>query len=225
MNKQPDCYIVIPVYNEAKVIRWVIVELLKYSYQKIIIVDDGSSDGTYAEAGKENVTLIRHRINRGKGAAITTGIAEAKRCGASVVVTFDGDGQHDPRDIKMLIARIRQGYDVVLGSRFLRNQRIPGYKRIANYMANFLTYSVYGIWVNDSQSGLRAYSKKAYEVLDVRSQRYDFDTEVLLAIRRHHLNYAQIPVHVRYTNYSQNKENRQNVFSAILTMLKVIVSS
>ena len=225
MTDQKRYYILIPVYNEVRVIRQVIRELTSHGYKNIIVIDDGSTDATSEDASKEKVTVLRHRINRGKGAAIATGMEAARRRGADLVVTFDGDGQHDPKDINKLISNIAHGYDMVLGSRFLSSQHIPRYKRIANYVANCITYLVYGIWVTDSQSGLRAYGKKAFTSLDTKSDRYDFDTEVLRTIRKYHFTYKEIPIHVRYTQYSQKKENRQNIFSAILTMLKVILSA
>lgn len=217
--------VVIPVYNEGKVIRSVISEIIKAGFINIIVVDDGSTDQTSKEALRESVEVIRHKINRGKGAAIKTGTEAAKLMNASSVVTFDGDGQHDSRDIKILLSQIALGYDVVLGSRFMKHQRIPRYKRIANYFANCLTYAIYGIWVSDSQSGLRAYRIRAFMSLDTKSDRYDFDTDVLRAIRKYNLRYKEVPIHVRYTKYSQEKKDRQNLFSAILTMVKVMLSS
>jgi glycosyltransferase involved in cell wall biosynthesis len=217
--------IIIPVYNESKVLRQVISELKSYSYKNIIVVDDGSSDHSYNIAKKSGALVFRHRLNRGKGAAIKTGMEAAKSLNAEIVVTFDGDGQHDPKDIQKMIGYIEKGYDIVLGSRFLTLQNIPFYKRVANYFANIMTYVLYGIWVTDSQSGLRAYSKRALSFLDTKSDRYEFDTEVLRDIHRHHLRYKEIPIHVRYTAYSQQKKNRQDTASAILTAMKLIVST
>jgi len=221
--KKQIIFIIIPVFNEGYVIADVIHELQECGYKNIIIVDDGSSDTTYSELQKTDVQVLRHRLNRGKGAAVKTGIEGAKLLGAEVVVTFDGDGQHDPKDISNLIQKISKGYDVVLGSRFIHKQDIPLVKRIANYIANCITFVVYGIWVTDSQAGLRAYGKNALEILNTVSDRYEFDTEVLWDIRKNYLKVAEIPMHVRYTKYSQEKANRQNITSAIVTMLKVIV--
>ena len=217
--------IVVPVFNESQVIGGVLRELKQYKYGHVIVVDDGSTDDTERKVIKERVITVTHSINRGKGAAIKTGLEAAKKIESNIVVTFDGDGQHDPKDIQKMIKYIKKGYDIVLGSRFLSQQNIPSYKRFLNYCANIMTYVLYGIWVTDSQSGLRAYSKKALSFIDTKSDRYEFDTEVLRDIHRHHLQYKEIPIHVRYTLYSQQKKNRQDIGSAILTMGKLILSS
>lgn len=218
-------YIIIPAFNEKNVIREVLEEILKEGYKNIIVVDDGSGDGTGELAFQTGVIVLRHKINRGKGAAIKTGIEAAKQLNADVIITFDADGQHDPKDIKKMLVLIKKGYDVILGSRFLKRQKIPLIKRTGNMVANLITYAFYGIWVTDSQSGLRAYSKRAFTSINSESDRYEFDTQVLRDIKKNHLLYKEIPMHVRYTAYSQNKQNRQNIVSAILTMIKVIFSA
>jgi len=218
-------YIIIPAFNEEKVIKSVIRELKDEGYKYIIVVDDGSRDATYKRASHAGAIVLRHKINRGKGAAIKTGIEVAKRLNAHLIVTFDADGQHDPKDIKKMLILIQKGYDVILGSRFLKPQKIPLMKRTGNMVANLITYAFYGIWVTDSQSGFRAYSNRAFTSINSESDRYEFDTEVLRDIKKNHLRYKEIPMHVRYTAYSQNKENRQNIASAILTMIKVIFSA
>src|SRR4030042_5166562 len=96
-------FIVIPAFNEEPVIRDVITKVKKEGYSNIIVVDDGSPDSTSAQAKKAEAIVLRHILNRGKGAAIKTGMEAAKIMGADIVVTFDGDGQHDPKDIKKVI--------------------------------------------------------------------------------------------------------------------------
>lgn len=225
-NMNPEIYIIIPVFNEDSVIRGVLRDVKKYGYDRIIVIDDGSLDDTYKNASNvKGVTVLRHSLNRGKGAALKTGIEAAKILGADIVVTFDGDGQHDPEDIAHLVTKINKGFDVVLGSRFLSRQKIPIVKRAANFMANCLTYLTYGIWVTDSQSGLRSYTRKAFEVIDTQSNRYEVESEILREIKRHHLKYVEIPMHVRYTKYSQEKINKQNAFSGIITMMKMFLSA
>ncbi len=96
--------IVIPAYNESEVIADVIREIQNTGEYQIIVVDDGSKDATFEKAASyPGVIALRHKINRGKGAATKTGIVAANRLGADIVVTMDGDGQHDPTDIEALI--------------------------------------------------------------------------------------------------------------------------
>ena len=225
MTQKNHVAIVIPVYQESKVLEGVIKELFRHRYTNIIIVDDGSTDDSFAVAKNMGVMVLRHTLNRGKGAAIKTGIAAAGVIGADVVVSFDGDGQHDPSDIPQMLSFIHKGYDVVLGSRFIKKLDIPVIKKVGNYCANVITYFLYGIWVTDSQSGLRAYSKRAFSRLDRTSDRYEFDSVVLREIRHNHLPFIEFPMHVRYTEYSQQKQYRQHFISAILTAMRLIVSS
>ena len=95
-------YIVVPAYNESEVIGLVLGELHKQNYRNIIVVDDGSTDATLLKAKEKDVIVVRHMLNRGKGAAVKTGIEAAKILRADQVVTFDADGQHEPQDIKKL---------------------------------------------------------------------------------------------------------------------------
>ena len=215
--------IVIPVWNEGKVIYSVLSELKRLVPSTIVVFDDGSTDNTYTEAKKARVIVIRHVLNRGKGAAIKTGIEKCKALGLDVVVTFDGDGQHDPHDVLRMLTQLSDGYDVVLGSRFLTPQSIPLMKKIWNRMANYMTYILFGVWVTDSQSGFRAYRKTAFMIFDTKSDRYEFDTEVIRDIRHHSLRYKEIPIHVRYTPYSQTKETKQNFSSGMQTVLNILI--
>ena len=155
-NKNTQVYIVIPAYNEEQVIQDVLQEVQQSGYSNLIVVDDGSSDHTYIQAQKKTDIVLKHIINRGKGATIKTGIEAAKIMQADVVVTLDGDGQHNPQDIDRMLEKIYDGYDVVLGSRLIDTTGMPSHKIVANKLGNFFTWLLYGIWVSDTQSGFRA---------------------------------------------------------------------
>lgn len=221
MNKT---FIVIPVFNEKTVIRDVIEEVRKEGYRDIIIVDDGSKDQTYQKVKEiEAITVLRHKINRGKGAATKTGIEAAKLLGAEIIVTMDGDGQHDPRDIKNLIDPIiNENFDVVLGTRLKNPDGMPFYKRIHNWIANLITWFLFGLWVTDSQSGFRAYSRKAADLINTKADRYDYDSEVIREIYIYNLNYKEVSIKVRYTDYSKNKLEKQNLANGIKTLYKML---
>ena len=218
-------YVLIPAYNEEKVIVEVIMDIKEAGYQNIIVVDDGSSDKTYLEAKNSGVIALQHMINRGKGAAAKTSIEAAKALGADIVVTMDGDGQHNPEDIKKMIALIEKGNDVVLGTRLKNPRGMPKYKILANYIGNLFTYIIYGLWVTDSQSGFRAYSRKAINLIDTRTDRYEYDSEVIREINRNKLKFVEIPIEVRYTEYSMNKQQKQGFKNGIKTLIKMIISS
>lgn len=186
-------FIVIPAFNEESVIQDVIKEVQGAGYGNIIVVDDGSSDRTQKKAEEiTGVVALRHKINRGKGAATKTGIEAAKLLGAGIIVTMDGDGQHDPKDIEKLIEPIiKNGCDVVLGTRLANPEGMPWCRIIANHVGNFFTWWLFGLWVTDSQSGLRAYSKHAAEVINTNADRYNYDSEVIREIYIYKLKFTE----------------------------------
>jgi len=208
-------YIILPAYCEEKVIKEVIASIKKEGFSNIIVVDDGSSDNTYQEAKSTGVITISHPINRGKGAATQTGIDAAKLLNADIIVTMDSDGQHDPKDIKKLIKPIvDQKADVVVGSRMIDNKDMPKSRIMMNKIANIVTYIFFGIMVSDSQSGLRAYSKKAYNAVYTYMDRYEFESEMLGQIKDANLKIKEVPIKVIYTDYSKSKYKHMSKFSA-----------
>lgn len=222
----PKIYLVIPAYNEAPVINQVINEIKSAGYKNLIVVDDGSCDNTFKEASRHNdITVLKHFLNRGKGAAAKTGIEAAKILGADIVITIDADGQHNPADIKQMIEKINEGYDVVLGSRLKHPKGMPFYKICHNHVGNLCVWGLYGLWVTDSQSGFRAYSKKAINSIETKTDRYEYDSEVIREIYRNKLKFIEIPIEVRYTEYSMGKKHKMNLKNGFKTLIKMMISS
>lgn len=222
-STKDSVFIIIPAYNEGTVIASVIRDVQKEGWKDIIVVDDGSADNTYLEAKQTGVTVLRHTLNRGKGASVKTGFEAAKKLRADIIVTIDADGQHDPRDIKRLVELLKKGHDVVLGVRNFDERHIPRLKVMGNYIGNFFTWMLYGLWVTDSQSGLRAYNRKALDCIAIYNDRYEFETEIVREISRNNLIWTEIPISVRYSPYDQNKQNKQSFLSAIKTMLRLVM--
>ncbi len=223
-EKNAKIFIVIPAFNEAQIIQSVIKEIQSAGYQNIIVIDDGSTDDTQKQAeeliGKK---ALRHKINRGKGGATKTGIEAAKIFNAEIIVTIDGDGQHDPKDIEKLTEPIIKNHcDVVLGTRLINPLGMPRYKIIANHFGNFFTWLLFGLWVTDSQSGFRAYSRHAAKLINTKSDRYEYDSEVIREIYRYKLSYKEIPIAVRYTAYSMGKIQKQGFINGLETLYKMI---
>ena len=215
--------IVIPVYNEAGAIGEVIDEVRGHGYNSIIVVDDGSSDDSFYIAAAHDVIAIRHRINRGKGAAVKTGVMAANLLDVDAVVTLDGDGQHDPADIAQLIKPIlEKKSDVVLGSRLLNREDMPFIKVIANSFGNFFTWLLYGIMVSDSQSGLRAYSHYAALIIDTKADKYEYDSKVIREIKNNRLRFTEVPIHTRYTEYSMQKTTKQGFVNGLVTLYRMV---
>ncbi len=223
-KKNISTWIVVPAYNEATIIAEVIADIRTTGWNNILVVDDGSKDETYKNARDAGAIALRHHLNRGKGAATKTGIEAAKFLGADIVVTLDGDGQHDPADIETLIAPIRNGgCDVVLGTRLKNPIGMPWYKIMHNWIGNAIVWYLYGLWVSDSQSGFRAYSRHAIKVINTKTDRYEYDSEVIYEIKKHKLIYHEIPISVRYTKYSMGKIHKQNLTNGIKTVYRMIL--
>ena len=183
MESQKTTFIVIPAYHEATVIQEVITDIRNTGYHNIIVVDDGSADDTFERAKEAGAIVLRHKLNRGKGAATKTGIEAAKLLDADIIVTLDGDGHHDPDDIDRLVEPIRKNRcDVALGTRLKNPAGMPWYKIWHNRIGNIITWYLYGLYVTDSQSGFRAYYRHAAELINTRPHRYEYDSEDIRAI-------------------------------------------
>jgi polyprenyl-phospho-N-acetylgalactosaminyl synthase len=204
-----DVWVVIPAFNEGAAIGSVIAGLHAYA-SNIVVVDDGSIDSTAGAAHEAGAIVLRHVINRGQGAALQTGIEYALRRGASAIVTFDSDGQHSPADVPTLVAALRYGRaDIVLGSRFLGStESMPRLRRIVLHLAVLFTRMVSGLRVTDAHNGLRAFSRRAASMVHIQLDRMAHASELMDQIRRSGLVYTEVPVHVRYTEYSRQKGQR-----------------
>ena len=226
-----NIFLVLPAYNESKVIKNVIKELKDKSLN-IIVVDDGSSDETYEIAEKclENYNgwLYKHSLNRGVGAALKTGIEAALQKKADLIVTFDADGQHDPNDINSLIKPVLKGEaDVVNGTR--NYDEMPVSKKLANQIMNFLTWTFYGIRLKDSQSGFKAFSRHVAEVMEVHSGGFGVISEIDGEIKKHNFKLKEIPIKTIYTDYSMTKGTNLKVglkilFKLIINIFRKVLS-
>lgn len=223
---KPKILIIMPAYNEASVIGKVIGKTKSIGFKNIVVVDDGSQDRTSQVATKAGATVLRHPINRGLGAALATGFTYANLVGADLVITLDSDGQHDPADMPSLAQPILlKQADVVVGSRLINPQGMPWYRQIGNWGLNLITYLLFGMWTSDSQSGLRAFSKKALQLVAIRTSRMEVSSEVFSEIRRHGLRVKEKPIRSIYTPYSLRKgQSNLNAFSIVRRLLFRVLS-
>ena len=218
--------IAVPVFNESAVIYKVLKAIPKkikgVSKINLIVVNDGSTDKSQYEVERAGFITINHIINRGLGAAIKSGMEYARVKKADIMVTFDGDGQHDPSDIEKIIRPVFQKKaDLVIGSRFKKSKNIPLDRFFLNWLANFITFLFYGVATTDSQSGLRAFSKKALKLIDFRGERMDFSSEILLEAKKNKLKIAEVPIRAIYTEYSRKKGQKN--LNAIPTFSRFLV--
>ncbi len=200
----PQIYVVIPAYNEAQRIGEVLQSLLKFPYS-IIVVDDGSSDQTAEIVQKHPVIFLRHKINRGQGAALYTGTLYALSQGADIIVHFDADGQFLATEIERVIKPILAGEaDVVFGSKFLQNNKIPLSKKIfiirpAILLNNIIT----GLPLNDVHNGFRALNKLAASKIVIKQDAMAHPSEIVTQTKKLNLRYQEVPVTVIYREFGQ----------------------
>jgi glycosyltransferase involved in cell wall biosynthesis len=188
---------VIAAKDEEKHIGKVVKETKKY-VDKVIVVDDGSSDSTALEAEKAGAIVLKHAINLGKGAAIKTGCDFALQNKAKKIILLDADGQHNPSEIPMLLERLSLN-DIVLGARKMKKP-MPFILKSGNWIINRITYLLYGIDIMDTQCGFRALSSAAYKQLRWKSSDYSMESEMISLIGKKRLKYSQVTVSTIYSD-------------------------
>lgn len=202
--------IIIPAYNEEKTLDSVLKSIPRrfpvISSVEIVVISDGSNDKTTEIALKNKVTLIEHDLNRGLGGALGTGFEYARRQNFEAILTFDADGQHNPEDIWPVIRPILyKKADVVIGSRLKNSKGMPWYRIFGVWGLNITTAIFYWVWSTDSQSGLRAFSRKAFSSIDIQANKMEVSSEFFYEIGRKNLKLVEVPIESIYTEYSLNK--------------------
>jgi len=198
-------FCVIPAYNEERTIVKVIDEVKPYVDQ-VVVVDDASTDDTYALAQKQEVNVLHHIINRDQGAALQTGNEYALNNGADVIVHFDADGQFNAGEIKSIIAPIiNNEADVVFGSRFLDiKSKIPFFKKnIIFPIARAVNKFFLGIRMTDPQSGFRAMKREVAKNLEIKQDGKAHCSEILHKVFKNKYRVKEVPITVLYHDFGQ----------------------
>lgn len=189
--------VVIPAYNSAATIEAVVRETLLQGFP-LLVVDDGSDDGTAERFAGLPVSLLRHDLNRGKGKALRSGFEWALGHGFSRVVTLDSDGQHDPTAIPSLVATAEErGVDLLLASRYAQFQEMAGLRRHWNSFGAWCMRKRTGFDIDDSQSGFRVYSSRLLRSLTLDCNGYDMEMEILVKAWKGGFSIGSIPVAAR----------------------------
>lgn len=222
--------VVVPVYNEKKNIL-VLLNKIKSSIaneDEIIVIEDGSSDGTLDTIKNFGCKVIVHSQNLGKGRSLIDGINAAQ---GDVVIFIDGDGQDDPTEIPKLIKGINKGYDFVIGSRFVEDEekKITRYSKVAlsniNWFGNkgltFLINFLFKLDIKDTQSGFKCFKKSAIKNLHLVSNRYEIETEIIIKSKKNKLQILEVPVY-RYERKHGESKLFDIPFGRIIFMLKVL---
>ena len=217
---QASLAVVIPSYNEAATIRGIVERTLAL-LPRVIVVDDGSTDGTTAALDGLPVTLIRNPRNLGKAASLWRGIAVALAEDAEVVISLDGDGQHRPEDIPRLLAA-HGGGGIVVGARLHDRAGFPIDRYLSNRFANFWIAWAAGQRIEDSQSGFRVYPASLLRALPprlVRAASFVFESEILIEAGRRGLKLAFVPIPAIYEPHARRSHFRPVLDFVLITRM------
>ncbi len=213
-----DFYVIIPGHNEEKNIGQVIEKTKKFvAASRIVVVDDGSLDRTSADARKHGVTVIRHIINLGKGAALRTGSQYSLSKGAEALVFMDSDGQHDPEDIPRLVEALK-GNDIVFTFREKKSENMPLVKKFGNWFIDLTMRLLFHINVKDTQCGYKAITRAAYEKLRLISNDYSIESEIVAKTGKNRLKFTQLPIKTVYAD----RYKGTTVFDGVKIVLKML---
>jgi polyprenyl-phospho-N-acetylgalactosaminyl synthase len=226
MSQLPDpkkIFVVVPSFNEETVIESVITDITGYGYS-LVIVDDGSKTLLTDKIKNQPLYLLRHRVNLGQGAALQTGIEFALARGAEYIISFDADGQHQASDIKTLVnALAEHDADIASGSRFLSkdNNGIPKGRKRTLQLARYFNFFFTGLMLTDAHNGLRAMNREAAEKLKLKQNGMAHATEILSLIKKNKWKHVEVPVSIRYTDYSKKKG--QSVWSGFRIFFELLL--
>ena len=222
--------VVVPVYNEGKNIL-ILLDKIKKNIShddEIIVVEDGSDDDTLSEIKKFKCKLIVHKKNIGKGQSLIDGINYSN---GDIILFLDGDGQDDPAEIPKLIDGINKGYDFVIGSRFVEDdkKKITRYTKTAlsniNWFGNkgltFFINFLFGLNIKDTQSGFKCFKSEAIKNLNLVSKKYEIETEIIIKSKRDKLKILEVPVFRYERKYGESKLF-DIPFGRLIFMLKVL---
>jgi dolichol-phosphate mannosyltransferase len=214
---------VIPAYNEATRIGSVVKAVQKF-VDRVVVVDDGSDDGSGDTAAKAGAFVVRHMSNGGAGAATMTGLDAARLMGATIAITIDADEQHAPEDIPALLKPLQENRaDIVFANRFGTRNRIPFIRRVFNGIGNIVSFLATGLWVEDSQCGFKAFGPRALKEVNLRMSGFEFCTEIVREAAQHRWRIDTVPTKVLYSEYTLAKG--QSFANGVRTAFKILLRS
>ena len=220
-GSRPEVIVATPAFNEEKYIGTIILKARQY-VDDVIVVDDGSTDQTANVAKLAGATVIQHKQNKGKGIAIQSILVEAKRKAPDILVLLDADSQHNPDEIPYLIKPIREGSDLVIGSRKEQADKTPRYRRIGQKILLYSTRILSRKSLTDSESGFKALSWKAISGIQLRENGFAIETEMIASATDKHLKITQVPISNIYTKDGSTLNPVRHGLGVLLRILAMI---
>jgi glycosyltransferase involved in cell wall biosynthesis len=222
--------VIMPAHNTASTLKLVIPEIPRPPVDEIILVDDGSTDGTSEAAKSLGLTVFRHEKNRGYGGAQKTAYNEALARGADIIVMVHSDFQYDPRLVPQLIEPLAKGTaDVCFGSRMAIKKNalaggMPWWRFVVNWALTLLENSFLRLGISEYHSGYRAWTKEILKAIpfEKNSDNYVFDTEMLVETSLGNFRAAEIPIPTRYRKESQSPSFYKSVEYGLMTLLQLL---
>jgi glycosyltransferase involved in cell wall biosynthesis len=217
---------VIPAFNEATNLHEVMtsIQASAPAPYKIVVVDDGSSDDTAGVAAGLGAVVVRHQVNRGLGAALRSGLAQARLLDARAAVYLDADGEYDPSEVQRLLDPIqRNTADYVLGSRFLgRPQGMTTSRRLANRCFSLLTSLLTFRWISDGQTGYRAFSRRALDIAEIIHD-YNYAQVMTMDLLHKGMRLAQVPITYRRRSSGRSFITTRYLWRVPLAMAREVI--
>ena len=223
LQRKPKIIAAIPCFNEERFIGSVVLKSKRY-VDRVIVIDDGSTDATARVANEAGAKVYRNKQNQGYGAAIRSAIAKGQNLRADILVILDGDGQHDPKDIPKLVRPLINGKaDISVGSRFMgKGEKPPLYRRLGQRVLTIVTNVGSGQRLSDSQSGFRAYSAKTLSELSLAESGMSVSSEIQFAMSRSGLRVAEVPIVISYSEKA--KRNPVGHGAGVLNRISVLIT-
>lgn len=191
---------IIPAYNEEKRLGSLLLNLSKFvSLKNVLVVDDGSNDNTAVIAEKAGSRILKQKTNQGKGLALKAGFDFAVANGYEAVITMDADGQHDPKEIPKFLSHYEKyNTDFIIGTRKHKVSEMPLLRLLVNKVTSFITSLLSGIRIHDSQSGYRFIRKNIIEKIDLKTNRFQMETEIIVKAVRAGFSVEEVPIQTIY---------------------------
>ena len=220
-QKQVKIVAGMPAFNESKYVGTLVLDTRQY-VNEVIVVDDGSADDTSKIARLAGAQVVTHANNKGYGAAIQSIFAEAKKSGADILVLLDADAQHHPKDIPSIVQPILNGYDMVIGSRKKQAAKIPFFRRIGQKVILNSVNILNKTDLTDSESGFRAFSRKALDSLELKERGMAVSAETVAEALRLKLKITEVPISITYSKDSSTLNPVKHGVSVIMRVAVMI---